>query len=316
MKGAEEYAAPHRLPGLFRGARLRRDRRQRASPDRLWHDAGAQPHRQRAHPAHQEGQDRDPRPRAAARRTTRSTSPKNTRCSTTSRRAASSRASCAASAPNITRSGTNPYFSHERFHEAHDLIVKAWTEPGPFSFDGEHFNIRYVNLWPRPYQQPHPPIWIPSQGSSETVVWAVAPRPQISVPGHLLSGRAGDALSQHLSRRRRGNTATRPSGDQLGWASPIYVAETDERAREEAKRGLETLFNDYLRMTSEMLIPPGYTSQASTKASSRCARTSPRASSFMSAEKLVSGGTAVVGSPKTVRAAIERNAREDRLQRP
>src|SRR5215472_16158291 len=30
-------------------------------------------------------------------------------------------------------SGTNPYFSHERFHEAHDLIVRAWTEPGPFA---------------------------------------------------------------------------------------------------------------------------------------------------------------------------------------
>jgi hypothetical protein len=25
-------------------------------------------------------------------------------------------------------SGTNPYFSHERFHEAHDLIIRAWTD--------------------------------------------------------------------------------------------------------------------------------------------------------------------------------------------
>ena len=31
--------------------------------------------------------------------------------------------------------GVNPAFSHERFHEAHDLIVKAWTTPGPFEFD-------------------------------------------------------------------------------------------------------------------------------------------------------------------------------------
>jgi len=76
--------------------------------------------------------------------------------------------------------GINPYFSHERFHEAHDLIIKAWTQEGPFSFDGRHFNLRYVNLWPRPYQTPHPPVWIPSQGSSETVQWA--------------------ALSQYLSR--------------------------------------------------------------------------------------------------------------------
>jgi alkanesulfonate monooxygenase SsuD/methylene tetrahydromethanopterin reductase-like flavin-dependent oxidoreductase (luciferase family) len=62
--------------------------------------------------------------------------------------------------------GLNPTFSHERYQEAHDLIVAAWTKPGPFEFDGQHYNFRYVNLWPRPYQQPHPPIWVPSQGSS------------------------------------------------------------------------------------------------------------------------------------------------------
>ena len=50
--------------------------------------------------------------------------------------------------------GISPSFSHERFHEAHDLIVGAWTKPGPFEFEGEHFNFRYVNIWPRPYQQP------------------------------------------------------------------------------------------------------------------------------------------------------------------
>ena len=30
-------------------------------------------------------------------------------------------------------SGVNPFFSHERFHEAHDLIIRAWTEPAPWS---------------------------------------------------------------------------------------------------------------------------------------------------------------------------------------
>ena len=68
VKGAEEYAQLHRLPGRWRAPGLRRHRRQRASPERLWADAGAQSHRQRAHPAHQEDQDRDPRPRVAAAR--------------------------------------------------------------------------------------------------------------------------------------------------------------------------------------------------------------------------------------------------------
>ena len=126
-------------------------------------------------------------------------------------------------------SGINPYFSHERFHEAHDLIIRAWTEPGPFAFDGEHFSLRYVNLWPRPYQNPHPPVWIPSQGSSETVAWAADPEAQVSVPGDLLVGRPGGALPQHLSRagaaiRLRG----RAGSARLGLAD---LCRRDRRAR-------------------------------------------------------------------------------------
>jgi alkanesulfonate monooxygenase SsuD/methylene tetrahydromethanopterin reductase-like flavin-dependent oxidoreductase (luciferase family) len=52
----------------------------------------------------------------------------------------------------------NPTYARERFHEAHDLVVKAWTEPGPFAWEGTHYRFRYVNVWPKPYQQPHPPI--------------------------------------------------------------------------------------------------------------------------------------------------------------
>ena len=51
----------------------------------------------------------------------------------------------------------NPTFSRDVFYEAHDLIVRAWTEPGPFEHVGQHFQYRYVNVWPRPYTKPHPP---------------------------------------------------------------------------------------------------------------------------------------------------------------
>ena len=42
--------------------------------------------------------------------------------------------------------GLDPTRSRSRFFEAHDLIVKAWTEPGPFSWDGENYQFRYVNV--------------------------------------------------------------------------------------------------------------------------------------------------------------------------
>ena len=52
---------------------------------------------------------------------------------------------------------------------------RAWTRPGPFVFEGKYYHFEYVNVWPRPYQQPHPPIWAPSTGSIETIEWAAHP---------------------------------------------------------------------------------------------------------------------------------------------
>jgi alkanesulfonate monooxygenase SsuD/methylene tetrahydromethanopterin reductase-like flavin-dependent oxidoreductase (luciferase family) len=202
-------------------------------------------------------------------------------------------------------SGTNPYFSHERFHEAHDLIIRAWTEPGPWSFESQNYNVQYVNLWPRPYQQPHPPIWIPSQGSAETVAWASHPDRKYPF---LVTFSSEDLVTRYLTTYREAarNYGYEAAGSQLGWAAPIYVADTDERALEEARRGVETLFNNYLRMTSEMLIPPGYTSLNSTKNFFRMRRNMGTRTAYMTAEELVGNGTAVVGSPKTVLNALRR----------
>src|SRR5438132_831213 len=43
----------------------------------------------------------------------------------------------------------------------HDLLLKALsTTDGPFNWEGEFFHYRNVNIWPRPYQQPTPPVWM------------------------------------------------------------------------------------------------------------------------------------------------------------
>ena len=69
--------------------------------------------------------------------------------------------------------GMNPATLRERYYEAERLIVEAWTNPEVFSFDGTYTQLRYVNIWPRPLQQPHPPIWIPGGGSIETWAWCL-----------------------------------------------------------------------------------------------------------------------------------------------
>jgi alkanesulfonate monooxygenase SsuD/methylene tetrahydromethanopterin reductase-like flavin-dependent oxidoreductase (luciferase family) len=200
--------------------------------------------------------------------------------------------------------GVNPTFSHERYQEAHDLIVAAWTKPGPFEFDGQHYNLRYVNLWPRPYQQPHPPIWVPSQGSSETIRWAADPSRKYPF---LVTFSAEELVIRYLTmyRDQAREVGYEASGDQLGWAAPIYVADTDERAREEAKAGVESLFNEYLSNPWEMLLPPGYMSMASLKRT-MAMRKHLGTRGRMTIDELMASGTVIVGSPQTVRERIER----------
>ncbi len=70
------------------------------------------------------------------------------------------------------QANANPLFNRERFEEGHDLILKAWTQPGPFRWEGKHYQFRVVNPWARPLQEPHPRIWIPGVASRETVIWA------------------------------------------------------------------------------------------------------------------------------------------------
>jgi len=200
--------------------------------------------------------------------------------------------------------GLNPAFSHERYQEAHDLIVQAWTRPGPFPFEGEHYNFRYVNLWPRPYQDPHPPIWIPSQGSSETIKWASDPARKYPF---LVTFSAADLVSRYLNMYRDSARAFgyEASGDQLGWAAPIYVAESDERAKAEAKAGIESLFNQYLHNPWEMLLPPGYMSLSSMKNTMKMRKALGTRNRDLTIDELMESGTVVVGSTQTVRNRIE-----------
>ena len=48
------------------------------------------------------------------------------------------------------------------------LILKAMTSHDePFNWEGEHFHYRHVNIWPRPVQAPHPPVWTTTGNRSQ-----------------------------------------------------------------------------------------------------------------------------------------------------
>ena len=203
--------------------------------------------------------------------------------------------------------GANPVISHERHVEAHDLIVRAWTEPGPFAFEGKHYHFEYVNMWPRPVQRPHPPIWCPSLGSSETILWAAHPDRRYV---YLQNYSPFDSVKRFLDfyravcAREYGYEA---SSGQIGWTAPVYVADTDERALAEAREHLEALFDKFLALPFEMLFPPGYLTAGSLK---RVMAHKRSIAGGQTAERMMERGIVIVGSPDTVRKRIAACHRE------
>jgi alkanesulfonate monooxygenase SsuD/methylene tetrahydromethanopterin reductase-like flavin-dependent oxidoreductase (luciferase family) len=201
----------------------------------------------------------------------------------------------------------NPGFSLERFREAHDLIIRAWTETGPFHFEGKHYHFQYVNLWPRPYQTPHPPVWIPSQGSTETVDWAAHPDRRYT---YLITFSPAAAVAKNLNayRARCEAFGYACTPEQLGWAMPLYVAETDEIARREAAPHIEAFFNKFLKSPVEYKAPPGYSSLASYKLVQE--QKYKLRTQYLSAETVIDNGMFVCGSPSTVVELMQRRYAE------
>jgi alkanesulfonate monooxygenase SsuD/methylene tetrahydromethanopterin reductase-like flavin-dependent oxidoreductase (luciferase family) len=151
--------------------------------------------------------------------------------------------------------GVNPAHADARFWEAHDLIVEAWTRPGPFAWEGEHFDLPFVNPWPRPLQDPHPPIWLPGTGALDTIDRAAELRyPFVMVFAPQRFTRA--AFDQY--RRAASDHGYEPSPSQLATVVPCYVADSDEAAEREVRPHVEWLFHTALKVPPQQWFPPGY----------------------------------------------------------
>jgi alkanesulfonate monooxygenase SsuD/methylene tetrahydromethanopterin reductase-like flavin-dependent oxidoreductase (luciferase family) len=195
----------------------------------------------------------------------------------------------------------DPTVSRERFYEAHDLIVKAWTEPGPFVWDGEHYQFRYVNVWPRPLQQPHPPIFCPSQGSSETIAWAAARRyPYVCTftPMELIV-RYYDQYRAEASQQH----GYEAGPECFGWTSMVYVADDSKKARDEARPHVRYFGERCLVIPPQMLIPPGYTTSKSLRG---FLESRPGGLQF-DVEETLESEEALIGTPDEVGEKLVRN---------
>ncbi len=156
--------------------------------------------------------------------------------------------------------------SRARFEEAYEIITRAWTED-VFSFQGKFHSYKDISLWPRPVQQPRPPIWTPITGSKESIEFAAKHNIPIT-PGESTANVRGmqqdiiryyaKCLAQHGHRITPGH---------LSIAQSAYVADTKAQAVKEAGPYLlyfnRTLFSHGNITETALQRQTGYVSNAS-----------------------------------------------------
>ena len=155
----------------------------------------------------------------------------------------------------------NPAFNRELFNEAHDFVLKTWTTPGPFRYEGKHYHYRFVNPWVLPLQKPHPPIWIPGVASPETVVWCAKHRyPYIALATFLEP--TIEMLNLYADVAAQEGYQAGP--ENFGYLQRVIVAETEEKAQELGK-GFMYGGGIFTFARPEWAYPPGYNSKAATR---------------------------------------------------
>lgn len=197
--------------------------------------------------------------------------------------------------------GATPASLRARYFEAHDLILRAWQEPEPFAWNGRFTKLRYVNLWPRPVQQPHPPIWIPGGGSVETWEWSARNDyvyAALSFSGYIAGRRTMDGFWEQVERQGKPFNPYRG-----GFAQLIAVAESDAQAEKDYGPHADYFYNNCLHVFPGFADVPGYRSLESVRAglARQLAGQERTFNQKLSWKELVEGGNIIAGSPATVR---------------
>ncbi len=150
----------------------------------------------------------------------------------------------------------------ERFEEARQLILRAWSEPEPFAFNGKYNQLRYVNLWPRPVQKKLP-IWVPGGGGS-VETWDLVIKHDycyghLSFSGLYSSKPLVDAFWEYVNHQ--GGT-TNPH--RMAFTQIVCVANTDAEAEKNYYQAVR-YFHRNSAPKAEFANPAGYATPKSTK---------------------------------------------------
>ena len=198
--------------------------------------------------------------------------------------------------------GVVPIEQRERYREALALVTKAWSAREVFAWNGKYYQLGMVNLWPRPIQQPHPPIWIPGAGISATAEYVVDLDHcfcHLSYYGLKSAEEVSDRYWETCARKGRDDNPHRYSFLQL-----IGVAETDAEAERIYGPHAEYFFNKLLYNAPQYQQIPGCLEYEGMRSALRGTIRSSINLRELKAKDFFERGFVVVGSPKTVREKL------------
>ena len=186
----------------------------------------------------------------------------------------------------------NPVYNRDRFEEAHELIIKAWTTPGPFRWDGEHYQVRVVNPWVLPLSEPHPRILVPGVSSPETIAFAARHAyPFLGLNTTLEATKKMWSYYHEVAAE-----AGYESGPQhRGYLMRIHVAETEEKALRNAEEFMWMLGEFTGIGRPHWVAPTGYSGF-----DSRMARLKNIKNFSVSLKTQLEAGTIIAGTPEQV----------------
>jgi alkanesulfonate monooxygenase SsuD/methylene tetrahydromethanopterin reductase-like flavin-dependent oxidoreductase (luciferase family) len=187
--------------------------------------------------------------------------------------------------------------------------VRAWTQPGPFRWEGTHYQHRVVNPWAVPLQKPHPRIWIPGVLSKETIIWAAKQRyPYIALSTAIDATKKIWELYDSVAAEA-GYTG---GPENRGYLQRCHVAETEEKALANARQFM-WMQGEFTGLAHPVWSSPsGYFSPSNRRAFVEFAvgrRGNPRAAAF---EDQLRDQQIIAGTPKTVLPKFRRLLEETR----
>jgi alkanesulfonate monooxygenase SsuD/methylene tetrahydromethanopterin reductase-like flavin-dependent oxidoreductase (luciferase family) len=213
--------------------------------------------------------------------------------------------------------GENPDTNYDRFEETLDFLRRG-LQAEFLSYHGNFIDV--VDLWMalRPVQQPHPPLW-----------WAGGPESAARHGANFIANGSVDQISRVTKVYRKAWEAARatdpphfyrPADPLYGGTRRIYVADTDEEARErgleayasylshfakpspdgtDARTGAAGAFNEVVRNSEWFQKQQAGEVQAAARPDTvQTMRVTP--------EQAIDAEALLVGSPSTIRKYVER----------